>query len=244
MLYSNLFKGYDMKSESDVRNKLKEVKYRYLKKNIKQKRKHIPQNCSFNAELVSSKDEASAISICTRESDDEWVKFYGKNDNKICDLNYDGKERCVKCPFFSWDSEKDDIKQDFDKELLDLSAAQLAFKYPEIMALSWVLDNSPDIDPLVIKEPEVFPVVEKLEDTKVKGYVSYDDFLKNAPEEEKLKHFIEYMEYCKTHNKFLYLFNKTQLFLSNHHIAIFVGLLILFVINLLLYAFDIYIFNA
>jgi hypothetical protein len=145
-----------MKSESEIKGKLKEIKYRYVKKQIKQNRKHIPQNCFFNSDLKSDRSPDFVLGVCTHEETDEWVSFYGKNDHRVCDLNFEGQSRCKECPFFKWKYEKDDIKEGIDTELLNLSAAKLAFNYPELMTLLWVLDDddSRTDDPSIIKDYE------------------------------------------------------------------------------------------
>lgn len=177
-----------MRSESEIKGKLKEVKYRYLKKKIKQSRKHIPQNCIYNVEVPSDRISDLVIGTCTHERTDEWIEVFGETANRVCDINFDGQAKCKSCPFFAWKKDKNEIKESFDQELLNLSAAELGLNYPELITLFWVLEDDADVDPLIIKEPELFPEVDKSPESEVseQEHTPFPEALSNPDLEERL----------------------------------------------------------
>lgn len=50
-----------------------------------------------------------------------------------------GKERAAQCPYFEFSRTKDQIKQDFEAFVMQADLAEIAYQYPDMAALMWVL---------------------------------------------------------------------------------------------------------
>lgn len=151
-----------MKTEQQIKDKLKQIKYRYLKKIIRQHRKTIPANCTHNKTIISDTDANLTIGVCNHPINDDWLKVYSEDSSRVCDLNFGGQEKCKSCPLYSWGVEKSDIKTNFDEELISLTAAELAYNYPELMTLFWVLDTDEEESPLIIEDEDLGPAMDKI----------------------------------------------------------------------------------
>lgn len=138
-----------MKQEGTIRHKLKQVIYRYLQDQIRQGLRQEPQNCKYNATLPSevTGDEPVAVCLFGADNPQTWVP-------SICDANVDGGQRAAHCSVFCLRRSKEQIKESFKKELKSMSVADMAFNYPDITALRWVLDDSEDL-PVETEEDKV-----------------------------------------------------------------------------------------
>jgi len=124
-----------MKSESQIRHKLKQVLYRHLQKKIRGLFR--PSGCIYN---VSGMFQEQTVGMCN----------YGNRGKHIivCDSRVEGcNQQAVDCSWFKPAQSKEDVKASFKELAGDLSKrGQLAFEYPDVAALMWVLEDIGDLD--------------------------------------------------------------------------------------------------
>lgn len=128
-----------MKSESQVRQKIKQVVFRHRKKYVENGLKRWPSNCAHN-KLVRLRTPSSGkhqIRCCSLKNDDV------DQTDLVCDRNLGGLRQSRSCPYFEHRASAQDLKQEFVKKLgLDgspVSLGELARDYPDVVALNWVL---------------------------------------------------------------------------------------------------------
>jgi len=124
-----------MKSEGKIKQKLKQVRFRHLKKRIDVSLKKVPRNCVHNERhVVLNSDNPEPVGLCmyNSETPEQW-------GGVICDDEIDG---CIKqaqdCPFFVASKSKGAITEEF-QTLIDGEVGPLASEYPDVAALQWML---------------------------------------------------------------------------------------------------------
>lgn len=143
-----------MKNEGAIKYKLKQVRTRHLHKLLDVSLRKRPHNCIFNERRVSQ--DGAEIHICLK-------------DLTICDVRFEGVDKAKGCPIFSPIKDKTALKDDFREFVETASRAEIAFRYPDMAPLMWVLDNEdeevvrsddPFLDePDVVEEPACISVV-------------------------------------------------------------------------------------
>ena len=126
-----------MKSEGKLKQKLKQVRFRHLKKRIEISLKQVPHNCVHNEKhVVLNSEDPNPVGLCMYNSDtpEEW-------GGVICDGEIRGcLEQAQGCPFFVARKSKAAVTEEF-QELMDGDVGVLASEYPDIAALQWALDD-------------------------------------------------------------------------------------------------------
>lgn len=121
-----------MKSEGAIRHKLKKVTFYHLKKAIHKKMAQKSWNCvheSESPERVIVEGKASVCYTCTvmgGPCDD--------TDNSL-------PSRARQCPKFEAKHDPQEIKAEFQSFLEEATPGELAYQYPDIHALLWVLED-------------------------------------------------------------------------------------------------------
>ena len=135
-----------MKNEGAIKHKLKQVRTRHLHKLLDTSLRKRPHNCIFNEQRVGQ--DGVEIHICLK-------------DLTICDAQFDGVEKAKGCPIFSPIKDKTALKDEFREFVDTASRAEIAFRYPDMAPLMWVLDNeSEESDDVEDPLPEELAVVE------------------------------------------------------------------------------------
>jgi hypothetical protein len=116
------------KGDGEVRQKLKQVRFRHLKREIESCVKVTARNCIHNAPLQVRGVE---VGFCALK-------------HVICDVA-EGKDHAQECPNFGLRASKDDVKAAF-QSLMDAPVHEVAAKYPDVAALTWVLESEPATD--------------------------------------------------------------------------------------------------
>ena len=120
-----------MKSEGAIRHKLKNVIFYHLKKVIKKKMVQKSWNC------IHGMDKPSHFDVGGETVDCHGCNLLGG----ACDDNIKSMpSRARQCPHFESKFDPDVIKAEFQAELETLDAGELAYRYPDVFALMWVLD--------------------------------------------------------------------------------------------------------
>jgi len=116
-----------MKDESEVRKKLGEARYRYLRRYLQPR----PCNCVHNHRHETAEGSAQ---LCMLGSDDpeNWP-------GNICDT----VENVRTCPFYKNRYDKSQLKEDFDELLQDPDV--LYNEYRDIAMLLWTLEEDSEV---------------------------------------------------------------------------------------------------
>lgn len=120
-----------MKSAGAVKHKLTQVRFRHLKKRLEADLRQVPGNCLYNAPMPG---EVAAICLYGAENPATWTPSF-------CDEREDGGARARACELFCPSRSKEQVKDDFGRELNGMSLPEVAARYPDMAALIWVLDE-------------------------------------------------------------------------------------------------------
>lgn len=144
-----------MKSEGSIRHKAKQVRYRYLKKELEDSLSPCASHCVHNRRLLLPDGEE--VGVCGFS----WKKgeWPGICDEQYHDYSTDYPGTSCGCPHFQIGSTKDEVKESFNTWLEDATIPEIAARYPDLAALLWVLGEESESslegpDPFV----ETFPV--------------------------------------------------------------------------------------
>lgn len=125
-----------MKTAGAIKHKLNQVRFRYLKKRLDAELRQAPANCKYNVPVPVEDDLTVGMGMC----------LYGAGDvsswkPSFCDERLDDGERARACSLFCPRRSKDEVKDDFKHALEGMSLPEVAFQYPDMAALIWVLDE-------------------------------------------------------------------------------------------------------
>lgn len=127
-----------MKSEGAVRQKVKQVVFRHLKSEIESSQSRRPANCKHNfLEPVAS----GHIRLCSNK----------ESGFVVCDETKSGLSVAGRCEHFCPSRTVDDVKSDFKAFLRDTPLSEKAKRFPDLVALSWVLGLEGDEIPRMIE---------------------------------------------------------------------------------------------
>lgn len=160
-----------MRRASEIRQKLKQVKFRYLSKLLSRKLSPRPSNCLHNGVLdVPEKDPA--LHICTLRLDD------GSWNGGICDEEHDGGERAKHCPHFQPRQSKAEIKESFKDFFRTAEYGEIAYLYPMAAGLIWALGDEldePEGELDMEMEPEIESEVPQAPDAETLDKLTAED---------------------------------------------------------------------
>lgn len=139
-----------MKTEGAIRYKIKQARYRHLKRLIEQGLAQSPENCAHNRMFHSPATAAAGqppVGVCVCP---------GQNGDLLCDAAWGGVDRARSCPLFQASTTKEQIKAEFTEFLSTSELPIIAREYPDLAALMWVVDDAEPVgDVDVPPEPEV-----------------------------------------------------------------------------------------
>lgn len=121
-----------MRKESAIRQQLKQVKYRHLRRLLRDNFKREPRRCRFNGEV---KGLTYQIGVCLYDADvpRDWAGM-------ICDKQEGGTEIAKNCEWFQAQADKKQVTDEFEDFLLNSDLPEIAQDYSDIAALMWVLE--------------------------------------------------------------------------------------------------------
>lgn len=126
-----------MKSEGSVRHKLKQVRFRYMKKELEQTLSVCSRNCMWNRTVSVG---TTSVGMCGHQA-------YA---NTLCDDNASEGAIPNQCPEYKPRFSKSEVKDAFYGQLQNSTLPEIAYRYPDMAALLWVLsedDEVPEHDP-------------------------------------------------------------------------------------------------
>lgn len=128
-----------MRTEADIRQKLKQVQYRHLKKLLQANFKQRPCNCVYNeVHLPLNSLHGKPVGLCmySAEAPDDW-------QGVICDEDFGGIQQARECGLFQPHKTKLEIRTEFHNLMTTADIGEVAAQYPDIAAMMWVLDERP-----------------------------------------------------------------------------------------------------
>lgn len=139
-----------MKTESEIKQKLKQVIFRHRKNYVQERLSRRPENCEHNrvVRLPVHTGNRASLRVCGYISDD------GDTNDVVCDSTMAGEKQAQECPFFECGKDAKELKEEFKnrmglgKEVVPIGV--IAKEYPDVAALKWALDPG-KTDP---EEPE------------------------------------------------------------------------------------------
>lgn len=123
--------GDELRPEGQIKHKLAQVRFRHLKREIRNGLSRKSSNCQFNGTIDLPGRES--VGVCLYKAEDPAVWNGGACDESISD-------RATKCHLFQCLNTKDLIRDEFDSFLEKADRARIAQRYPDMAALLWVLD--------------------------------------------------------------------------------------------------------
>lgn len=133
-----------MRSESQIKQKLKQVSYRHLQKRLRANFKQVAKRCCHNTPLLLDEDKGAWLGMCGI--------LEGGLSRGVCDATVDGNQRARDCPLWEPLQTKAQVKQTFN-DLMESGRGEVALEFPDVAALMWVLD-APETGSLILAEDE------------------------------------------------------------------------------------------
>ena len=118
----------EIRGDGEIRQKLKQVRFRHLKREIEYRLRVTAKNCVHNGPLEV---RGETVGFCALK-------------HIVCDLA-ENKDHAATCPNFGLRSSKEEIKAEF-QALMDAPIHEIAAKYPDLAALTWVVGEGPATD--------------------------------------------------------------------------------------------------
>jgi len=129
-----------VKTEGEIKQKVKQVIFRHRKAYIRQGLAKKPLNCRHNDTVrlpvhMSNRAELRVCGFCP-----DGVT----PNNFVCDSTMGGDKQAADCPFFENHTTADELKEEFNKKLglngeAPVQIGYIAKEYPDVAALMWVL---------------------------------------------------------------------------------------------------------
>ena len=132
-----------MKSEGQVRHQLQQVLYRHLQKRLRGNFKLRPHTCIYNKQATGA--SGFSVDVCHHQ----------ELAGVVCDVRVDPM-RAKSCPYWEASQGKEATKAEFRDLIESGDRGRIASEYPDVAALLWVLDESPEellAAALAIEEP-------------------------------------------------------------------------------------------
>lgn len=132
-----------MQSEGQVRQKLKQVAFRYLQRRLRENFRKRPATCIHNMTVILDEATNSGVGLCGFPSSDGLLR------NVPCDTRIPGCLVMAKtCSLWAPLQTREQIKAEFAALLQSGDRGAIASLYPDLAALMWVLDDTPTTEEL------------------------------------------------------------------------------------------------
>jgi hypothetical protein len=113
-----------MKSPTEIKQKIRNIEYEYLKKVYQTRLSKDPQNCVYNKKATAPGSDEALTRVCSYFTTDDSVQ--------VCDSG----ECSQSCNAFVFKYDKRQLR-----ELLQQDISTNPTKYPELLVLNWSLDG-------------------------------------------------------------------------------------------------------
>ena len=122
-----------MKSQGQVKHKLKQVLFRHMKRHLSSSLSRVPDNCMYNRIPTTAEGQVleQLPSLC----------IHAMQAGCVCDASSENSVEYARCPYFQPKKSKQALKDDFVL-LAKSDRAIVAETMPDAAALMWVLDEN------------------------------------------------------------------------------------------------------
>lgn len=117
-----------MKTPSEISSKIKQVRFEYLKAAYQIELTRHPCNCIYNRKVTLHGEGEVVTRLCGFYSDDK--------NYIVCDT----EDSARNCDAFVCKKSKKQVREQLEKDMIENS-----HKYPELLALEWVLEKKSPI---------------------------------------------------------------------------------------------------
>lgn len=123
-----------MKTRGQLIQKIKQVRFRYMKKFIDKCMSKASQNCVYNRKSSLTIEGVSSVCLCGFNMENrDWVA-------DPCDKRLN-PDKATNCDQFLLLNTKDELKEEFNTSIDALPLPAIASKFPDLAALLWVLSD-------------------------------------------------------------------------------------------------------
>lgn len=129
-----------MKSEGKIRHKFKQAKFRHFQRRLRGLASRAPGNCKYNETYTCANKTIGLCRFREIEQENSWSVV-------VCDgETEEGFEQAQSCPVFSPLQSEQEIKDEIDEILSTKDIAVIAYHFPDLAALLWVLGDFEGVD--------------------------------------------------------------------------------------------------
>ena len=161
-----------MRNQKEIQKKLSQVRFRHLKKMVRTGLSRRPCNCVHNTTLGPGNIPSEPdVGVCS------YKIAKGQEYDGVCDEKFGGRARAASCPVFEPHRDAVSIREEFDTFLNEADFGEIAYHFPDMAALLWVLSALPDeetddpdgegilegCEEIMPLKTQVFPPVEDLQ---------------------------------------------------------------------------------
>jgi hypothetical protein len=118
-----------MRTEGQIRQQLKQVLFRHLQRELRQNFKRCPEGCQHNRIRYLGGEQG--LGICGLDP----------KQLLICDQKLGGDIQAQTCPKWQALRSKEQIKTEFRALIASGDRGRIAARYPDVVAMMWVLDD-------------------------------------------------------------------------------------------------------
>jgi hypothetical protein len=129
-----------VKSEGQIKQKVKQVIFRHRKEHIQQGLSRRPENCGYNEKvrLPVHMANRATLHICG------YCPTGDTPNNVVCDSTMGGDQQAAECPYFENRLEAEALKDEFNRKLgidggIPREIGYIAKEFPDVAALLWVM---------------------------------------------------------------------------------------------------------
>lgn len=125
-----------MKTDAQVRQKIKQVLFRYRKKFVREGLAKAPENCSFNVSVrYPFHAGGRTLRVC------RYVDAKGEWNNVVCDRAFGGVRTAEGCPHFRCSNTSESLKEVFRErwQTEPVEIGEIAKAFPDVAALMWAM---------------------------------------------------------------------------------------------------------
>jgi len=133
-----------MKTDGEIKQRLKQIRFRTIKKEIENLLKRTASNCRFNYLLKPQGQDTTQL--CDMLEGGVYICKCPDYNTHICDTRFSQEDPAVKCPYFDTRHNKDLIKQSLSGFFDNAPVEEILVRFPQIATLLWVLQED-DVKP-------------------------------------------------------------------------------------------------
>lgn len=128
-----------MKKAGEVGQKLKQVKFRHIKRELEKLLETKAVNCRFNYFLKpGTVNQNKLISLL---GGGVHICKCPDLESRICDSRLEDVDGAASCPYFSLRHDKEKIKDSLKEFFKERSTAEISIRFPDVASLLWVLED-------------------------------------------------------------------------------------------------------